>query len=378
MKFFIILLFFVIPFLGYGQYLEEFNLADRGLISAPGTFNLVGVNWTIEVGSGPNPGGIAATDYFKTEGGALVARDSDVEYCFYTPILDITIPATSGFSIPFNAPNFDSPSIPPTLGNDYIQVDYRVNGGTWVGLGNQFGGGARTVETPIGSMGDQSFSGTITQPSTIVGSTLQIRVCVLNTNTAENISLFSISVPQTGTSVLPVKWANIEANKKEGGNEIRWKTFSEVNNEKFEIERSFDDGNDFNVIGTLLGAGNSSISKEYTFWDNHDHHTSSIIYYRVKQTDFDGKYDYSPMVAVRNDLGDYSEFSVSPNPFSDYLNIISTNDKSENNATTIMNSNGVIINELLNFNGAINTSQFVPGIYFIKLPDGQTKKLVKM
>lgn len=376
MKTLVISCILMIPLVVSSQYLELFNLADRGLISSPGTFNYSGIDWTIEVGSIPNPGGIAASDYFKTAGGALVARDSDVEFCFYTPVLDISVPSNSSLSIPFDAPLFDSPSNPPVNGNDYIQVDYSTNGGSsWNSIGNQFGGGSRTVELPIGAPGEVSFNGTIVA-SGITGSSLQIRICVLNTNSMENISIFSVNVPEAGTTVLPVKWGSVSVNKSADGNAVKWTTYNEINNESFEVERSLDGGENFTVVGTLNGAGNSSQLNEYNFVDNHDFPSTSIVYYRVKQTDFDGKYDYSPIVAIRNDNN--TTYEITPNPFHDFLTFTGSNQDQENEIIDIINLQGTNVKQFKNINGTIDTSDLLPGIYFIKLPSGEMAKVVKL
>ncbi|HMT29224.1 MAG TPA: T9SS type A sorting domain-containing protein, partial [Bacteroidia bacterium] len=94
-----------------------------------------------------------------------------------------------------------------------------------------------------------------------------------------------------------------------------WETASEVNNDFFTIERS-KDGNAFEEISKVDGAGNSNVVLNYSYTDEHPY--SGISYYRLKQIDFDGKFSYSQVVAVRINESD-EELLVYPNPATDYI-----------------------------------------------------------
>lgn len=87
----------------------------------------------------------------------------------------------------------------------------------------------------------------------------------------------------------------------------RWTTATEINNDFFTVERSRD-GMNFEPIGTVDGAGNSTSILQYQHPDNNPYR--GISYYRLRQTDFDGQFSYSPPVAVR--LVDRSGMLVSP------------------------------------------------------------------
>ncbi|MDT8411131.1 MAG: T9SS type A sorting domain-containing protein [Vicingaceae bacterium] len=93
---------------------------------------------------------------------------------------------------------------------------------------------------------------------------------------------------------------------------VSWTTLSEINNDYYTIERSTDTKN-WEEILTVNGAGNSNIMIEYTETDFYP--LEGISYYRLKQTDFDGKYEYFNVVPVRNSpFGEEYEFSIFPNP----------------------------------------------------------------
>ena len=69
---------------------------------------------------------------------------------------------------------------------------------------------------------------------------------------------------------------------------IDWSTSMEINCSKYIIERSFD-GNIFSEAGTVAGSGTTSLFHSYSALDDVSSATGSIVYYRIKQMDIDGK-----------------------------------------------------------------------------------------
>lgn len=118
----------------------------------------------------------------------------------------------------------------------------------------------------------------------------------------------------SAASPLPIDLLSFNANLTESGAiEITWKTATEINNDFFTIERS-SNGSTFVEIAEEPGAGNSTSILEYTVYD--DEPMEGNTYYRLKQTDFDGKFEYFDMVAVsliKNSDGS-CVFKVYPNP----------------------------------------------------------------
>lgn len=76
---------------------------------------------------------------------------------------------------------------------------------------------------------------------------------------------------------------------------LSWATASEINNDFFTIERTADMQN-ISKIATISGAGNSNITCNYSYTDYNP--LTGISYYRLKQTDYDGSYEYSEWEAV--------------------------------------------------------------------------------
>jgi len=122
-------------------------------------------------------------------------------------------------------------------------------------------------------------------------------------------------VPNT----LPVEFSYFDVNTKENGALLSWETTFELNNDRFEIEKSVD-GVSFNNIGQVKGAGNSQDTKQYNFFDALPQ--AGTNYYRLKQIDFDGQFVYSEMKEITFNYGqDNFSFSVYPNPASEYIKV---------------------------------------------------------
>lgn len=95
--------------------------------------------------------------------------------------------------------------------------------------------------------------------------------------------------------VLPVSLRSFSYTVNNKKVELNWETATENNNKEFIVERSAN-GTDFTAIGSLPGAGNSSVVKRYTFTDNHPNY---VNHYRLKQVNFDGKTAYSEILYVK-------------------------------------------------------------------------------
>lgn len=148
--------------------------------------------------------------------------------------------------------------------------------------GNFLGGtGSKILGT-----GDLNVTGTVTTTGTgqIFGSTNDFGVgpWVLNVVT------------------LPISLLFFECKMEGRINYLSWSTITEKNNDFFTVERS-NDGVSFEEISIINGSGNSNEIKEYSFQDHN--FLAEINYYRLKQTDFDGMYDFSKLISIDNREG---------------------------------------------------------------------------
>lgn len=90
---------------------------------------------------------------------------------------------------------------------------------------------------------------------------------------------------------------------------LEWETATELNNSHFEVQRSWD-GRHYQVIGQVVGQGTSSEIVAYEFRDDQPLYGTS--YYRLKQVDYDGSFEYSPVNQVN--FGGNSDLTIYPNP----------------------------------------------------------------
>ncbi len=114
-------------------------------------------------------------------------------------------------------------------------------------------------------------------------------------------------------TVLPVELESFNAVYKSGKSELTWSTVSEINNRGFEIQRSIDKTS-FNSIGFVKGTGTTTERQNYSYTDEYQY--SGMVYYRLKQVDFNGVSKLSDMVAVNMDIPEQFILAQNyPNPF---------------------------------------------------------------
>jgi hypothetical protein len=151
-----------------------------------------------------------------------------------------------------------------------------------------------------------------------------------------------------------------------------WQTASEKNNHFFNIEKSID-GIIWENVAKIVGAGNSISTLNYSAVDNNPYIGKS--FYRLKQTDFDGKFEYSQIKSVTLNPDNKNSFNVFPNPISNVVQILN---KSNYQFLEIYNSYGQKIITYTVKQGANDLAlyQLPIGIYFFKIGDS-VQKVIK-
>ena len=134
-------------------------------------------------------------------------------------------------------------------------------------------------------------------------------------------------VNNTPTSItLPVNWEAVNAKVVDKNVKISWTTSLEVNNAYFEVERS-QDLNHFTSIGQVAGRNNGNLSQNYVYWDSLS--LVGPVYYRIKQVDWDGTYQFSKTVSITHENSLLSSIIGSyPNPVQDTWNLYFNSSKS--------------------------------------------------
>ncbi|MCU0360619.1 MAG: hypothetical protein MUF75_07870 [Bacteroidia bacterium] len=128
------------------------------------------------------------------------------------------------------------------------------------------------------------------------------------------------------SSPLPIELIRFGARAEFGNVWLDWATATEKNNAFFTIQRSRD-GENWEALGEVKGAGNSRQIKEYSYVDTSPFYGTS--YYRLKQTDFDGRFSLTPIRSVTLEKYKEPELHVYPNPTKSIIHIQSKTLKKE-------------------------------------------------
>lgn len=167
-------------------------------------------------------------------------------------------------------------------------------------------------------------------------------------------------LPQACIVVVPVILVNFQAKNNFSNIFVEWKVTSQQNLEKYELERSFD-GSNFEKIATVL-AKISSGDLKYNYTDLESlKNSATIIYYRLKSIDQDGKFSFSDIVTVRNKKDIAILVDNFANPINDKINFNLT-----------VKTAGLVTIQLTDVNGKIAISkqmQISSGISSISLPE---------
>lgn len=161
---------------------------------------------------------------------------------------------------------------------------------------------------------------------------------------------------------LPIELLYFDAICNIGKVNISWATASQTNNDYFTIERSVDAIN-FEIIGTIDGAGNSNQTTSYSFIDTEP--LPDISYYRLKQTDFDRKFKYFKLIAATCD-SNFPTIKIYPNPNTGSFILES---KELNSQLIILNPLGqkVLEQKITSIKTDIDLSNLSKGIYYLQL-----------
>ena len=171
-------------------------------------------------------------------------------------------------------------------------------------------------------------------------------------------------------AIVPVEMVNFTAENSLNRAILHWKTASEINTNKFDIERS-SDGLNFQKIGETKAAGNSSKPLSYIFVD--DNPLSGINYYRLNEIDFNGKTTETPIISVKF-VGKTPQIAF-PNPVSNVL-VLQT-DKPEH--VILTNILGEIVRRGQAFETTWSVSDLPIGIYFLKdVLSSKIERIVKV
>lgn len=263
-------------------------------------------------------------------------------------------------------------------------------------------GSIKTVRIRLGTGATGSAGGTLASGETYE---VQFKVTVNNPGTGNHVpsimniarikavSDANVDFVDDGTAIinpdngpLPVTMVSFTASLLPDNKvKLNWSTSMEINCSKYVIERSFD-GNIFSEVTTVSGSGTTSLFHSYSVMDDVSSATGSIIYYRIKQLDIDGNGSYSNVLPVKL-KNTNRQITISPNPFTSYLNINMEWNSSEVIAAKVVNVQGeevasksIQMTKGLNYISIDELSKLPAGNYFIQFVSGTeraTQKITK-
>ncbi len=187
---------------------------------------------------------------------------------------------------------------------------------------------------------------------------------------------YTLGTIDTINSTLPIELIRFDLQENENIVEINWQTATEINNDFFTIERS-QDAQNWESIARIKGAGNSNIRLSYKTIDNNP--LQGLSYYRLKQTDYDGKFTYSAVRKVQMEVT--KSVKIYPNPTTENITIEGLS--SDIQTIRVYNTLGqeVISRE---WEAGVQSSSIVldlanlpSGIYYIRIADKSYKVFKK-
>ncbi len=214
--------------------------------------------------------------------------------------------------------------------------------------------------------------------NTLPAGTYYIRIQAYS---ASQFGDYSLAVLNASGTLLPVTFINFDGVLQDGKAMLSWSTATEINNKGFEVERSYD-GQTFTGIGFVQGQGNSSVVNNYNYTD--EKVLSGYNYYRLRQEDIDGNFNYSSTIRLDFKRFDWAIFG---NPVSSASWVQVQLTKASHVAIQVLTIDGKVISTINKGNISqgtysipLNLGNAPAGIYVVRLltDDGSySKKIVK-
>lgn len=248
--------------------------------------------------------------------------------------------------------------------------------GIWVDW-NQDGDFDEANEAVTVNSGNAPFfwTASITVPDGATFGQTRMRVRIVYNETPSSCGLSSFGETEdyriNVTALLPVELSTFTAIPKGQAAYLEWETLTESNNDYFSIEHSMD-GKKFSAIGQVEGKGTTYVPQAYSYLDQAA--KPGINYYRLRQVDFDGQYEYSEMKTVLIPY-EASNLLVYPNPSKGRFQIQLPQNSAEGSVLQLLNSRGQMIWQMkTSISSSANITfaeeDLSPGVYFLKLLEG--------
>ncbi|MEO6819173.1 MAG: T9SS type A sorting domain-containing protein [Ginsengibacter sp.] len=185
-------------------------------------------------------------------------------------------------------------------------------------------------------------------------------------SSANNLIIEGLQQPYEISYVLPITLLYFKANATmENTVLLSWSTTSENNNDYFTLDRSKDAIN-FEKVTTVPSAGNSTIKQDYSFTDKQPY--DGVSYYRLTQTDKDGKFSISQIEKVVIGASQFSA-TASPNPTRDIVQLRISGEIDKDMDYLLIDMSGKVLMKanISNAVTPINLGNLAQGVYVLKV-----------
>lgn len=307
------------------------------------------INWNNPSNANASGGGTTDTDAMSKDDVSyyLVASDFNFNIPLNATITGIEVVMTKS-ATPNGNGNIKDNEVKIIKGG-VIRATNQKDNGNW---------GFVSTNTTYGASND--MWGEVWTPSDINSSNFGVAISVTkNGNVGTKVAQIDhITITVYYLVPLPIELVNFNASPDGDIVKLTWTTLSEINNDYFCIERSLN-GNIFEEIGRISGSGNSNNIIKYYYYDNRAY-INTLLYYRLKQVDFDGTFEYSNVIPVSRD--------IKPLVYYDGVNIrVITPDVSPEVKIYELSGKEITI-----------TDQLVSGVYFIQVKSFGTYETFKI
>ncbi len=174
-------------------------------------------------------------------------------------------------------------------------------------------------------------------------------------------------------SLAPVELLDFTGKQEEKNVRLDWSTATEINSKHFLVERSVN-GRDYETLGVVEAAGNTTEKRDYTFLDEYPRPGTN--YYRLKQVDLDGAYEYfGPVQVDFRTLGLVNLFPVPVKGnqlFMEYDSPVNGQVDVQifDAAGKLVSQNAFDVNSGMN-NLSLNMEDISSGVYFLRIRQGE-------
>ena len=180
----------------------------------------------------------------------------------------------------------------------------------------------------------------------------------------------------TGGSALPIDLISFTGELVSGNVELEWVVASQINNEYFKIEKSLN-CEQWEEVSRIPGAGNSNTQMDYKIYDEKPY--DGISYYRLSQTDYDGKSETFNPISIIYDKP--IKLSINPNPVKEELHLYLEETLRGVTNLTIFNTKGQKVYNK-SFIGDykvlhLNVDRYKKGYYLLEVDHNQRKGTLK-